>query len=426
LSLGGGLLFGLLPAWAGARTSAERTLRETSRAVAGGRSNQLRRLLVAAQTALTVVLLIGAALLVRSLSRLQRVELGFDPENVLLASLPITSSDEPRAIRTYETLFDRLRHVPGVKAVGATTSIPLRGSSSAGIHIEGEPVPNGPLPSIGYTAVNDDYFRALAIPLRRGRGFLSQDVAGGQPRAVVLNDEAVRRFFGGRDPLGTRVQLGPNPKGPMYVVVGVVGDVHQDGFDREPRPMAYTSYRQEGESFLTITMKTAGDPMRMLPLLRSSVRELDRTIPVINVTTMDRVAGNSLGRRKFSMMLLSIFAAVSLLLAIVGTYGVMAYTVSMRTPELGVRIALGATTGNVLSLVVGQSMITSIVGVVLGVAGAALATRAMRGLLYGIAPIDVPTFVLVATMLLSACALAALIPARRATRIDPVDALRRD
>ncbi|HEY2851345.1 MAG TPA: ABC transporter permease [Gemmatimonadaceae bacterium] len=426
LSLGGGLLFGLLPAWAGARTSAERTLRETSRAVAGSRSNQLRRLLVAAQTALTVVLLIGAGLLVRSLSRLQQVELGFDPENVLLASLPITSSDEQRAIRTYETLFNRLRQVPGVKAVGATTSIPLRGSSSAGIHIEGEPVPNGPLPSIGYTAVSDDYFRSLSIPLRRGRGFLSQDIAGGQPRAVVLNDEAVRRFFGGRDPLGTRIQLGPNPKGPMYVVVGVVGDVHQDAFDREPRPIAYTSYRQEGESFLTITMKTAGDPMRMLPVLRSSVRELDRTIPVINVTTMDRVAGNSLGRRKFSMMLLSIFAAVSLLLAIVGTYGVMAYTVSMRTPELGVRIALGATTRNVLSLVVGQSMITSVVGVVLGVAGAALATRAMRGLLYGVAPTDTPTFVLVATVLLGACALAALIPARRATRIDPVDALRRD
>lgn len=426
LSLGGGLLFGLLPAWAGARTSAERTLRETSRAVAGSRSNQLRRLLVAAQTALTVVLLIGAGLLVRSLSRLQQVELGFDPENVLLASLPITSSDEQRAIRTYETLFNRLRQVPGVKAVGATTSIPLRGSSSAGIHIEGEPVPNGPLPSIGYTAVSDDYFRSLSIPRRRGRGFLSQDIAGGQPRAVVLNDEAVRRFFGGRDPLGTRIQLGPNPKGPMYVVVGVVGDVHQDAFDREPRPIAYTSYRQEGESFLTITMKTAGDPMRMLPVLRSSVRELDRTIPVINVTTMDRVAGNSLGRRKFSMMLLSIFAAVSLLLAIVGTYGVMAYTVSMRTPELGVRIALGATTRNVLSLVVGQSMITSVVGVVLGVAGAALATRAMRGLLYGVAPTDTPTFVLVATVLLGACALAALIPARRATRIDPVDALRRD
>jgi len=426
LSLGGGLLFGLLPAWAGARTSAGQTLRETSRAVAGGRSNRLRRLLVAAQTALTVVLLIGAGLLVRSLARLQQVELGFDPENVLLASLPITSGDEARAMRMYETLFERLRQVPGVRAVGATTNVPLRGSSSAGIHIEGEPVPNGPLPSIGYTAVNDDYFRSLSIPLRRGRSFIAQDIRSVQPRSVVLNDEAVRRFFAGRDPLGTRVQLGPDPKGPMYVVVGVVGNVHQDGFDRQPRPMAYTSYRQEGETFLTITVKTAGDPMRMLPMLRAAVRELDKTIPVIDVTTMDRVAGNALARRKFSLMLLSTFAAVSLVLAMVGTYGVMAYTVSLRTPELGLRIALGATTRNVLSLVLGQSMLTSVVGVVLGIAAAALATRAMRGLLYGVAPTDVPTFALVVTTLLSSCALAALIPARRAIHIDPVDALRRD
>ena len=426
LSLGGGLLFGLLPAWAGARTSAERTLRETSRAVMGSRGQRIRRLLVAAQTALTVVLLIGAGLLVRSLAQLQRVELGFDPDNVLLASLPVSSSDEARAIRVYETLFERLRQVPGVKAVGATTSIPFGGSSTAGIHIEGEPMPNGPLPSIGYTAINDDYFRALSIPLRRGRAFNAQDIAGAPTRAVVLNGEAVRRFFGTRDPLGTHIQLGPDPKGPMYIVVGVVGDVRQDGFDRQPRPIAYTSYRQEGESFLTLALKTADDPMRILPVLRASVRELDRTIPVINVTTMDRVAGNSLGRRKFSMMLLSIFAVVSLVLAIVGTYGVMAYTVNMRTPELGVRIALGATTRNVLALVVGQSMLTSVVGVVLGMAAALLATRAMRGLLYGVVPTDVPTFALVAAILLSACVLAALIPARRATRIDPVDALRSD
>ena len=426
ISLGGGLLFGLLPAWAGARTSAERTLRETSRAAAGGRSNRLRRLLVASQTALTVVLLIGAGLLVRSLARLQQVELGFDPENVLLASLPVSSSDEARAIRMYETLFRHLREVPGVKAVGATTNIPLYGSSSAGMHIEGDPVPNGPLPSIGYTAVNDDYFRALSIPLRRGRAFGSQDAAGTEARAVVLNDEAVHRFFGGRDPLGSRIQLGPDPKGAMYLVIGIVGNVRQDGFDREPRPIAYTSYRQEGETFLRITLKTVGDPMRMLPTLRASVRELDKTVPVIDVSTMDRVAGNSLGRRKFSMLLLSIFAIVSLVLAVVGTYGVMAYIVSMRTPELGVRIALGATTRNVLSLVIGQSMTTSIVGVIIGVGGAALATRAMRGLLYGVAATDAPTFALVASILLAACALAAFIPARRATRIDPVDALRRD
>jgi putative ABC transport system permease protein len=304
--------------------------------------------------------------------------------------------------------------------------VPLRGSSTAGLHIEGEPMPNGPLPSIGYTAVSDDYFRSLGIPLRSGRGFISQDAAGAEPRAVVVNDEAVRRFWGGRNPVGARIQLGPDPQEPFYLVVGVVGNVRQDGFDAAPRPVAYTSYRQEGESYLTLVIKTTGDPMHALPAVRAAVRELDRTLPLTRVTTMEDVAGNSLSRRRFSMLLLATFAAVSLVLAVVGTYGVMAYTVSARTPELGVRIALGATTSNVLGLVVGQSMLTSTLGIAAGVAGAVALTRTIRGMLYGVGPADVTTFVVVTSVLLAACALAAFIPARRATRIDPVEALRRD
>jgi putative ABC transport system permease protein len=428
VSLAGGLLFGLIPAWAGGKTSIERTLRESSRGVAGRHTDHLRRTLVAAQTALTVVLLIGAGLLLRSLTRLQHVELGFDPENVLLASIPLTSgqNDEMRAARFYEALFERLRADPGVRVVGATSSVPLRGTSSAGLHIDGEPLPNGPLPSIGYVAVSDDYFRALSIPLRRGRVFLPRDAVDSKPRVVVVNDEAVRRFWGGRDPVGARVQLGPDPKGPQYEVIGVVGDVRQNGFDALPRPIAYTSYRQEGETYLTIVVKTAGPPMRALPMLRAAVREIDRTVPIINVTTYDRVADSSLSRRRFSMLLLSIFAGVSLVLAIVGTYGVMAYTVSTRTPELGVRIALGATTRNVLGLVVGQSMTTSTLGVVAGIAAAFAVTRAIRGMLYGIEPTDIATFAVVTAVLLSATLIAAIVPARRATRIDPVEALRRD
>ena len=428
VSLGGGVLFGLLPAWAGARTDAERTLRDTSRAVVGRRADRLRRALVAAQTGLTVVLLVSAGLLIRSLDRLQRVELGFDPENVLLATLQLNANayDVPARARFYETLFERLRAAPGVRVVGATTSVPLEGTSTAGLHIDGEPMPNGPLPSIGYTAVNDDYFRALAIPLRHGRGFTPTDGAEAVQRVVVVNDEAVRRFWRGRDPVGSRIQLGPDPKSAFYQVVGVVGDVHQDGFDAQPRPIAYTSYRQEGETYLVIATKTTGDPMRVLPTLRAAVRELDRSLPIINVTTLDQVAGNSLGRRRFSMLLLSIFAAVSLVLAIVGTYGVMAYTVSARTPELGVRIALGATTRNVLGLVVGQSMTASTLGIVAGIAAAFAVTRAIRGMLYNIEPTDIGTFVIVTAILLSATVIAAIVPARRATRIDPVEALRRD
>jgi putative ABC transport system permease protein len=428
VSLGGGFLFGLVPAWTGARTNAERTLRDTSRAVVGRRADRLRRMLVATQTALTVILLVGAGLLVRSLDRLQRVDLGFNPENVLLTDLQLRlkTDDRPAVARFYETLFERLRAEPGVRVVGASSSIPLLGSSSAGLHIEGEPMPNGPLPSIGYTAVNDDYFRALSIPLLRGRSFVSADAPGVQPRAVVLNEEAVRRFWSARDAMGARVQLGPNPNGPLYVVVGIVGNVRQDGFDAQLRPIAYTSYRQEGQTYLTIMAKTTGDPMRALPLVRSAVREMDRTMPITAVRTLDQVAGNSLSRRRFSMLLISIFAAVSLVLAVVGTYGVMAYTVSARTPELGVRIALGATTRNVLGLVLGESLVTSTLGIVVGVLAASAAARLIRGLLYGIAPNDALTFIVVTSALLAACVLAAVIPARRATRIDPVEALRRD
>jgi predicted permease len=419
-------LFGLIPAWLGARTEVERTLRETSGAVAGRRSDRLRRLLVAAQMALTVVLLVGAGLLVRSLERVQKVDLGFDPQDILLANVALPDSyDRVAGARFYESLFDRLRSASGVRVVGATSSIPLRGTSSAGLHIEGEPLPNGPLPSIGYTSVNDDFFRAFGIPLQRGRGFTPQDGPLTRPRAVVLNDEAIRLFFGARDPIGARVQLGPDPNGPWYLVVGIVGNTRQDGFDAESRPIAYTSYRQEGETYLTIGIKTTGDPTRALPLLRTAIRELDKSLPLTGVTTMDRVAGSSLGRRRFSMLLLSIFAVVSLVLAVVGAYGVMAYTVSARTPELGVRIALGATPRDVLTLVVGQGITTSALGIAAGIVVALLASRAIRGLLYGIEPTDVTTFCAVALTLLGASLAAAFVPARRATRIDPVTALRR-
>jgi predicted permease len=428
VSLAGGLLFGLLPAWTGARTDAERTLREGSRHVTGRRADRLRRLLVATQTALTVILLVGAGLLVRSLDRLQRVELGFDGEHVLVADVPLIGKaydTRPRIAAFYEPLFERLRATAGIRAVGATSSIPMRGGGSAGLHIAGEPMPDGPLPSIRYSAINDDYFRSLSIPLRRGRSFTAADAPDARLRSVIVDDEAVKRFWNGRDPLGARLQLGPNPNGPLYEVVGVVGNVRYDGFDALPRPMAYTSYRQEGQSYLTMVIKTAGDPMLALPTLRSAVRELDPKLPLIGVTTMDQVAGNNLARRRFSMLLLIVFAVVSLTLAIIGTYGVIAYSVSARTPELGVRIALGATTRNVLRLVIGQSFATSALGITAGIAGAMLSTQLIRGMLYGVEPTDPLTFVLVVTVLLVSSVLAAAVPARRATRIDPVEALRR-
>ena len=428
VSLGGGLLFGLIPAWIGASADLERTLRETGRAVVGRRSDRLRHVLVAGQTALTVILLAGAGLLVRSLDRLQRVQIGFDPQNVLLAHLDLTRKayDDVGSARFYEALFERLRGAPGVRVVGAGTSVPMRGSWSAGLHIDGQPVPNGPLPTVGYTEVSDDYFRALSIPLMQGRSFTSDDVRGPGTRAAILNEEAVRLFWNGRNPIGARIQLGPDPKGPWYRVVGVVGNVRQDGFDAQSRPIAYTSYRQEGETYLTLAIKTEGDPMRALPALRSAVRELDRSLPLTDVTTLDNITGDSLSRRRFSMLLLSIFAGVSLMLAVVGTYGVTAYSVSTRTPELGVRIALGATTRSVLALVVGRTTLTAMFGIAVGLVGALLSSEAIRGMLYGTSPTDPSTLAVVTTVLLVASIVAALVPGWRATQVDPVDALRSD
>jgi putative ABC transport system permease protein len=234
----------------------------------------------------------------------------------------------------------------------------------------------------------------------------------------------VRRFWGNRDPLGTRIHLGPDPSSPWFVVVGIVGNVKQDGFDALARPIAYTSYRQEGETYLTLAIRTTGDPLLAVPALRAAVRELDASLPLTAITTMDSVAGDSLARRRFSMLLLSVFAIVSLVLAIVGTYGVTAYMVSARTPELGIRIALGATSRDVLALVIGRSTAITVLGVGIGLLGAVLSSGAIRGMLYGTSPTDVTTLASVAALLLVASLTAALIPARRALRVDPVETLR--
>jgi putative ABC transport system permease protein len=367
--------------------------------------------------------------MVRSLAQLQRVDLGIDARNVLVADLLINSGKydtRAKSSQFFETLFERLRQAPGVRVVGATSSLPLDGTSTAGLHIEGEPVPDGPLPSIGYVMINDDYFKALGIRLLKGRAFGSQEPPDVVPRGVVLNEEAVRRFFPTRDPLGARLQLGPDPNGPWYVVVGVVANNRQHGFDAGYVPVAYTSYRQEGQRYLSLVLKTAGDPMTVVPFLRAAVREMDRAQPLNQITTFDEVAGNALNRRRFSMVLLSIFAGVSLVLAVVGVYGVLAYAVSTRTQELGVRIALGANTRTVLALVLRQGFLAAAAGVLLGVLGALGATRTLRGLLYGVAPTDLGTYAVVALTIIAASVAASYVPARRATRVDPVEALRSD
>ena len=428
LSVGTGLGFGLLPALQAARADLRGSLQDGGRGSSGGPGGErVRRGLVVAQVGIAVVLLIAAGLLMRSFAELIRVPLGFDPDHVLTAEVRVSGEryDDPGLVnRFYDRVLDEIRGAPGIVGAGATAKLPLSGWVSSTLVAEGEPVDPTRLPEAGYFPVRGDYFETMRIPLLAGRTFDLRDSPDGT-RVVVINQAAVHQFFPRGDAVGRRIRLGPDPTAPWSLVVGVVGDLREQGLDVPPAPAVYPDHvQQTWWRSLTIVVRTRGDPLTAEPLVRQAVRDADPTLALRNVSTFEAVLGSTLAARRFSLGLVSCFAGVALLLAAVGLYGVLAFSVTSRTREFGLRLALGATRRSVLLLVLRQGMTASILGVLAGIAGAVVGGRLLQRMLYGVGPADWRTFVAAVAGLLAVAVLACVIPAARATRVDPTASLR--
>ncbi len=425
VSIASGVVFGLVPALAASR-GIQLALKESSRGTSSGVSrHRMRTVLVTGQLALAVMLLVGAGLLVRSLVGLQKRDLGYSIESTLTFELMLAGDRYDSAAaqdQFFDALYTRLGALPGVVAVGGSGNIPMRGGAMASLAIDGRPQPEGRLPEVGYQPVSDNLFKAMGVPLKRGRAFGPQDHETAPP-VVILSESLARTFWPNGDPIGSRVRLGPNPNDPWMTVVGIVSDVRM-GVDGESRPTAYVSARQDHWGGMAIVMRTTTDPMSMLPAVRREVRAIDATIPVADANSMKEVRTQGLTDRRLPMQLMAAFAVLALILAAVGVYGGMAYSVAARTREIGVRVALGAQPRNVFGMVLRQGMGAAAAGLTLGLLGAAALGRVLTSLLYGVKPTDVLTFVGVAGVLLTVVLAACLVPARRAVRVDPLEALR--
>jgi len=320
-----------------------------------------------------------------------------------------------------------LAAIPGVQSAGAASSVPLTGGWNRSFDVEGISVPEGETGPYGnFRTVYPGFFAALRIPVVKGRGFTDADREGA-PRVAIVDQEMAKKYWPGQDPIGKRISLDGTDEAPNWVqVVGVVGHTRQDGIDQEGRAQLYVPYRQMAIPGLTLTLRSAGDPTQLVSAVRAAVREVDPEQPISRVQTMDELVNRDLGPRRFSMALLGLFAALALVLAAVGIYGVMSFDVARRSQEIGVRMALGAEASGVLRLVLSQGMRLTAVGVVLGVIGSLFLTRLINSQLYGVGAMDPLTMVAVVVILVSVAALASLIPARRATRVDPIVAMRAD
>jgi putative ABC transport system permease protein len=431
--------FGLAPALHASEVSLNDSLRESERGSGEGiRHNRLRSLLVVSEFALALILLVGAGLMLRSFVALQAVDPGFNPEHLLTMLVSVTGSEsaEP-SHRTafYQGLLDEVRGIPGVRSAGAINHLPLAGDLwNASLLIEGRPVPPpGESPQAVYRVVLPGYFRSMEIPILRGR-----DVANGDnlnaPAVVVVNEALARNLWPGQVPLGKRIALRdtlPNPQ--WLTVIGVARNAKQDDWAAKPNIEVYLPYLQSREylegadshhSYLTLVVRAEGDPASLAPAIESSVWALDKNVTVSQVQTMPQVLREAEALPRLYLMLLGAFAAVALILAGVGIYGVMSYSVSSRTHEIGVRMALGAARGEVLGLVVAQGFKLTLMGVGVGIVGALALRRFIASLLYGVRPTDPLTFAVVCLLLIGAALLASYIPARRASKLDPMVALR--
>jgi len=427
-----GLLFGLAPALQSARSNVHESLKEGGRggATAGTHRQRIRGLLVVSEVALAMVLLVAAGLLIRSFTRLIEVHPGFDPHNVLTMQLSLPQSKyakAPQVAAFYEQLLERIASLPGVEAAGATSGLPLSGSgqSSGSFTIQGRvPTKGDPAPHADQRIIAPDYFRAMKIPLLRGR-YISISDGASAPQVVVIDDVLAKTYWPGQDPLGRKVTQSDPQKGPFQTVVGIVANVQHRALDVAPKGVMYYPHAQSAAAnMMSLVVRTRGEPTTLAAAIRGEVQAIDPNQPVYEIKTMDQYLTESVAANRFSVQLLALFAGVALVLAAVGIYGVMSYSVTQKTHEIGIRMALGARQADVLREVVGKGMCLVLAGVGAGLVCAAIVTRLMSSLLFGVSATDPLTFAAVAIVLSAVAMFACYVPARRATRVDPVVALR--
>jgi predicted permease len=428
VSLITGVLFGLVPAWQATRTDLVSDLKDAT-LQAGARRSLLRSGLVIAQVALSLVFLVAAGLVVRALQHLQTMNPGFDPENALMLSvdLGLQGYDEARGQQFYRQLVERVGSLPGVRLASLADNIPLSLSRySMDIHVEGQPVARGAeIPRAMNATVGLNYFATMGIPLLRGRDFNEGDKEGAT-RVVIVNETFARRFFPGPNPMEDAIgkRVSNSSRGPFFEIIGIARDGKYFSIGEAPEPFIYFPLLQSYTSNATLVVRTATDPKQMIPTIRREVQMLDDKLPVFDVKTLTEHLGLSLFPARIAATLLGGFGLLALVLAGIGIYGVMSYSVAQRTREIGIRMALGAGQGDVLKMVVGQGMIMASIGVIIGLLVALALMRVMASILYGISATDPLTFASVTMLLACVALLACYIPARRAARVDPMVALR--
>jgi putative ABC transport system permease protein len=429
ISIATGILTGALPAWRGSKTDLNDALKQGSRGASESGAGRTRNILVAAEVALSLILLAGAGLMVRSLWILSGINPGFDPKNVLTLTVSVSAklpTENIRVARHYDQVLERVRALPGVESAGLISGLPFRGGSNIPFVIEGRPAPLfAQQPVVPVRSISPGYLQTMRIPLLRGREIAASDSSSG-PGVALISESMARQFWPGEDPLGKHLTLSFFPDKPLEVI-GIVGDVKQGGLDSSgPSPTLYEAESQQTVWPMSLAVRTNLQPEALIRAVSETVQELDREQPVRNVQTMQAILDQSISDRHMSMLLLGAFAGIALLLAAFGLYSVLAYTVRRRLREIGIRMALGAGVPDVLRIVAVESLRPTIAGIVIGLAGSIALSTLLTKLVYGVRPTDPITFAAVALILAVVAMVASILPAWRATRVDPLQVLREE